>query len=129
MAPGHALAARAQVRLSDCLPYRIVVAEASLDLRAIVDQVLARSSARPEVIASANSILLMKELVLRGMGVGLMTEMDADKEIRAGALVYVPLADRPVPLSVLTLCVNSERQLSLPAATLLAVVKSRLERL
>jgi DNA-binding transcriptional LysR family regulator len=129
VAPGHALADRAQVRLSDCLPYKVVVAEASLDLRAIVDQVLARASARPEVIAAANSIALMTELVLRGMGVGLMTEMDADKEIRAGRLVYVPLADKPIPPSVLTLCVNSERQLSLPAATLLEVVKSRLERM
>jgi len=51
------------------------------------------------------------ELVLHGMGVGLMTQMDADKEIRDGRLVYLPLADKPIPPSVLTLCVNSERQL------------------
>ena len=129
VAPGHALAGRAQLRLSDCLPYKVVVAEPSLDLRLIVNQVLARASARPELVASSNSIMLMKELVMRGMGVGLMTEMDADKEVRAGQLVYIPLADKPIPPSVLTLCVNSERQLSLAASTLLQVVKSRLERM
>ncbi|MBF9263332.1 LysR family transcriptional regulator [Paracidovorax cattleyae] len=129
VAPDHPLAIKEQVRLSDCLPYKVVVAEASLDLRLIVNQILARASARPELIASSNSIMLMKELVMRGMGVGLMTEMDADKEVRAGQMVYVPLADRPIPPSILSLCVNSERQLSLPATTLLQVVKGRLEGL
>lgn len=129
VAPDHPLASQAQIRLSDCLPYKVVVAEASLDLRLIVNQILARASARPELIASSNSVMLMKELAMRGMGVGLMTEMDADKEVRAGQLVYVPLADRPIPPSVLSLCVNSERQLSLPATTLLQVVKSRLDGL
>lgn len=129
VAPDHALAAHGQLRLSDCLPYKIVVADSSLDLRLMVDQVLARASARPEVISSSNSIMLMKELVMRGMGVGLMTEMDADKEVRAGQLVYLPLAGRAIPPSTLTLCVNSDRQLSLAAATLLDLVKSRLTQL
>lgn len=48
------------------------------------------------------------------------------REVRAGQLVCVPLADRPLPPSVLSLCVNSERQLSLPAGTLLRLVKQRL---
>lgn len=129
VAPDHPLASKAQVRLSDCLPYKIVVAEPSLDLRLIVNQVLARASARPEMVAASNSVMLMKELVLRGLGVGLMTEMDAHKEARAGQLVYVPLADRPIPPSVLSLCVNSERQLSLPANTLLQLIKARLDAL
>lgn len=129
VARDHPLASHAQIRLSDCLPYRIVVADASLDLRLIVNQILARASAQPELIASSNSVMLMKELVMRGMGVGLMTEMDADKEVREGHLVYVPLADRPIPPSVLTLCVNSERQLSLPATMLLQIVKIRLNGL
>ncbi|MBU2720912.1 hypothetical protein HF563_16440 [Acidithiobacillus ferridurans] len=72
---------------------------------------------------------MLKELMMRGMGVSLITEMDADKEVRAGHLVYVPLADRTIPPSVLSLCVNSERQLSLPATTLLQVVKRRLDGL
>lgn len=127
MSPDHPLAARAQIRLSDCMPYQVVVAEPSLDMRLIVDQILARASARPELIATSNSVMLMKELVMRGMGVGLMTEMDADKEVRNGQLVYVPLADRPIPPSLLTLCASSERQLSLPATTLLDVVRSRLD--
>lgn len=126
VAPEHPLAGQEHIRLSDCLPYKVVVAQSPLDLRLIVDQVLARSSARPELIAASNSLMLMKELVMRGMGVGLMTEMDAEKEIRLGQLVYVPLADRPIPPTLLSLCMNSERQLSLPAATLLDVVKSRL---
>jgi DNA-binding transcriptional LysR family regulator len=129
VAPDHPLASQTQIRLSDCLPYKLVVAESSLDLRLIVDQILARASARPDVVACSNSIMLMKELVMRGMGVGLMTEMDAGKEVQADQLRYIPLADRPIPPSVLTLCVNSERQLSLPVATLLQVLKGRLEAL
>ncbi|MBS0353516.1 MAG: LysR family transcriptional regulator [Proteobacteria bacterium] len=126
IASDHPLASRKQVRLSDCLPYKIVVAEPSLDLRLIVNQLMARASARPEMVASSNSIMLMKEIVMRGMGVGLMTQMDADKEVQAGTLVYRPLADKLIPTSRLTLCVNVERQLSLAANSLLGVVKSRL---
>lgn len=129
VAPDHPLASNTEVSLSDCLPYKVVVAEASLHLRLIVDQIYARASARPEPIASSNSIMLMKELVMRGMGVGLMTEMDAEKEVRSGQLIYVPLSDRPIPPSILSLCMNAERQLSLPALTFLHVLKSRLEGL
>lgn len=59
VAPDHPLASHAQIRLSDCLPYQVVVADASLDLRLIVNQVLALASARPESIASSNSIMLI----------------------------------------------------------------------
>jgi len=126
MAPDHPLASGKQVRLSDCLPYKVVVAETSLDLRLIVNQVMARASARPEMVASSNSIMLMKELVMRGMGVGLMTQMDAAKEVQSGTLVYRPLADKLIPASTLTLCVNAERNLPLAASTLLGVVQQRL---
>ncbi|MEL5850170.1 MAG: LysR substrate-binding domain-containing protein, partial [Candidatus Igneacidithiobacillus chanchocoensis] len=120
------LVAQSSIRLSDCMPYKLVIADTSLDLRVIVNQILARASAQPEVIASSNSILLMKELVRRGLGVGLLTKMDAGKEISAGELVYVPLADRHIPSSVLSLCMSAERQLSLPAAALLEILQDRL---
>lgn len=126
LAPDHPLVAQSSVRLSDCMPYKLVIADTSLDLRVIVNQILARASAQPEVIASSNSILLMKELVRRGLGVGLLTKMDAGKEISAGELVYVPLADRHIPSSVLSLCMSAERQLSLPAAALLEILQDRL---
>lgn len=129
VAAEHPLAGRVQLRLSDCLLYKLVIANSTLDLRLIVDEVLSRASAKPELIASSNSVMLMKELVTRGMGIGLMTEMDADKEVRSGQLVYIPLADRPIPPSVLTLCTSADRQLSLAATTLLDLVKTRLSQM
>jgi DNA-binding transcriptional LysR family regulator len=126
MAPSHPLAGLPQVRLSDCMPYKLVVADPSLDLRVIVNALFARTSAQPETIFTSNSVALMKELVMRGLGLGLLTEMDAGKEIRAGELVYVPLADRHISPSVLSLCVSSHRQLSLPAGALLESMKERL---
>ncbi|MEY2342815.1 LysR family transcriptional regulator [Acidithiobacillus sp. IBUN Pt1247-S3] len=126
LAPTHPLAGQRSLRLSDCMPYKLVIADASLDLRLIVNQILARASAQPETIASSNSILLMKELVMRGLGIGLLTQMDAGKEIRAGDLVYVPLTDRHIPPSVLSLCMSADRQLSLPATALLEIMQDRL---
>lgn len=126
VAPGHPLWGQPTVRLSQCMPYRLVVAGPGLELRSVVDAVLSRVSARPALVVEANSIQLMKELVMRGMGVGLMTELDVSNEVRRGELHYAALGERGVPHSQLALCVLTERQLSIPAGRLVGEIRDRL---
>ncbi len=70
----------------------------------------------------------MKDLVVRGMGIGLMTEMDARREIDAGSLVYVPLRDSTIRPSVLSVCVATDRQLSLASSGLLQRIADELKQ-
>ena len=49
----------------------------------------------------------------------MLTEIDVAAEIEAGELVYIPLSDNGVPLSVLSLVSASGRTLSAPASLLL----------
>jgi len=118
--PGHALLNKPALRLADCQDHPMVMADASLGLRAVIDRLLAKSSATPRVVATSNSIMALKDLVVQGLGIGLMTEMDARKEIDAGLLCFAPLHDTAIQNSVLSACVATERQLSLAASGLLA---------
>jgi len=117
--PGHPLLLKPALRLADCQDHPLVVADSSLGLRAVIDGVLAKASARPRVIATSNSVMALKDLVMQGMGVGLMTEMDARQEIDTGLLRFAPLHDTGIQNSVLSACVATERQLSIAATTLL----------
>jgi DNA-binding transcriptional LysR family regulator len=117
--PGHALLKKPNLRLADCQDHALVMADASLGLRTVIDGLLAKSSVRPQVIATSNSIMALKDLVVQGMGIGLMTEMDARKEIDAGLLCFARLHDTAIQNSVLSACVATERQLSLAASGLL----------
>jgi DNA-binding transcriptional LysR family regulator len=123
---GHALAGKKSVRLADCMPYRIVIAESSLDLRLVVDHMLARSSARPRAALSSNSVQVLKEMVRRGLGVGLLTAFDVERELIEDSLVFVRFADHSAPASHLSLIVSSERQLSIAATSFIAAIERRL---
>ena len=58
-------------------------------------------------------------LAKAGAGVAMLTEIDVATEIAAGDLVFIPLNDAAVPLSVLSLVTASGRTLSAPASLLL----------
>lgn len=126
--PNHSLAGNVNARLSDCIEHGIVIPDRSLALREVIDRMLAKSSSQPRVVAASNSIMVMKDLVTRGMGIGLMTEMDARREIEARSLVYVPLKDQAIQASVLSLCVAADRQLSLASSGLLQRFGDELKR-
>jgi DNA-binding transcriptional LysR family regulator len=59
---------------------------------------------------------MLKAAILSGVGVGMLTEIDILKENSSGELVFVPLNDRKIPLSVLSLVSLSGRTLSVSAA-------------
>ncbi len=80
-APGHPLAGRAKIRFSDCMEYGIVAPDNSLALRGVIDRLLATSSAHPRIVATSNSLSMLKHLVAQDVGIGLVTNLDATWEI------------------------------------------------
>lgn len=117
--PGHPLAASKSVRLADCAQLPIVLPEETISLRQVIDAAIAKSKLGLRAVVTADSIALMKSMIAEGCGVGLLTSLDAAPEIRAGKLVYVPLADRIIAPSSLSLIVAAERQLAIASVLLM----------
>ncbi len=117
--PGHVLAARADVSFAECVEYGLVIPDESISLRAVLDTIWARTiGGRVRGPISASSIALLKALVRRGAGIGMLTEIDVAGEVEAGDLVFLPLSEQNVPLSVLSLITGGGRTMSVPASLL-----------
>jgi DNA-binding transcriptional LysR family regulator len=117
--PGHPLAGRAEVSFPECVDHGLVIPDESISLRAVLDTMWARTiGGRVRGAITANGIGLLKVLVRRGAGVGMLTPIDIGGELEAGELVFVPLAETNVPLSVLSLITAGGRTLSVPASLL-----------
>lgn len=117
--PGHALAARGEVGFAECADHGLVIPDETISLRAVLDTMWARTiGGRVRGGITVSSIGLLKALVLRGAGVGMLTAIDVAGEIAAGRLVHVPLAEANVPLSVFSLITAGGRTLSVPASLL-----------
>lgn len=120
MPPDHPLAGRAELTLAECADHRLVGPDEGHSLRAVVNAAWAANvGGAPRFVASANSVELMKALVMGGMGIGLLTRADIVAEAEQRVLVFVPLSGSKIPLSVLSIISASGRQLSPPAALLL----------
>ena len=118
--PGHALAARAEVSLAECSDHPLVIPDETISLRAVLDKAWGRTvGGNPRYAVSVNSIGAIKSLVKAGMGVGTLTALDAFAEINNGELVFLPLTDPNLLLSVLCVVSASGRTLSVPASLLL----------
>lgn len=117
--PGHPLAGRAEVGFAECADHGLIIPDETISLRAVLDSVWARSiGGHVRGSITANSIGLLKALVRMGAGVGMLTPIDVDGELEAGELVYIPLAESNLPLSVLSLITAGGRTLSMPASLL-----------
>jgi len=79
----------------------------------VIDEAWARSvGGNLRHFIACNGINMVKSLVASGVGPGVVAALDAQDEVAAGQLAFVPFADRPAPLSILSLVNASERTLS-----------------
>jgi len=118
--PSHPLAAHPEVSLPQCADYPLIAPDDSISLRDVINRIWAVSiGTNPRFAIVASSVSLMKTMVLNGMGVGLLTAVDAFDEIERGDLVFRPLSEDRVSLSVLSLISASGRTLSVAASLLL----------
>ncbi|WP_160297827.1 LysR family transcriptional regulator [Devosia chinhatensis] len=96
-APGHKLADRAQLRLSDLAGEMLVHADSMLTIRAIVDEACRKVGVDLPAPFETNSVQMMKHLVVEGRAVTFLSPPDIDSEVESGSLVYIPLRDRLTP--------------------------------
>ena len=99
MSPDHPLAKSVQLPLAECLAYPVAWPSRGLSLRAILDTLPPARGVRPAF--ECNSLRLMASLARRGSCIAFQTTIGIEQELRAEALVFIPLADRRLPLDKL----------------------------
>jgi DNA-binding transcriptional LysR family regulator len=96
MAPDHPLAASARLSVADCLRFPVAWPSRGLSLRAILDTVPAAREVRPAF--ECNSLRLMASLARSGSCITFQTPVGIVRELTEKKLVWIPLADKRLPL-------------------------------
>lgn len=118
MSARHPLAQRPAVRLSDCLDYPLLLADATTAIRPHLDAAFAKLSVKLEPALETNSIEMMRHAAMQNQGITFLTPIDIETERQQGRLVYVPIHGigfRPQSLSLV-----SRDRASNPTASALA---------
>ncbi len=125
----HPLATREEVSFADCDPWGVIAPDDSISIRPILESAWQAAMGEPlRVNATANSITLIKAMVRSGVGIGILTRLNILAELRAGEFVYIPLSHPKIPLSVLSLVVQSGRALSVAASAFLQELDAAMQR-
>lgn len=119
--PDHPIAGRKTLRFSMCAELPMVMPELPLALRRQIEVLEIETGVTIRSVVSADNIQMIKSLVMEGMGVGILSFLDAIEEIRRGELAFVPISNRTLAPLRLALCVDRSRQLS--AATRLVIAE------
>ena len=105
MAPDHPLAKAKRLSLADCAEHPLAWPSPGLSLRAILDSIPAARKLRPAF--ECNSLRLMASLTRRGSCIAFQTVIGIERELAAGTLVFIPLADKRLPVDRLRLVARS----------------------
>jgi DNA-binding transcriptional LysR family regulator len=109
VSPRHPLAAKASLRVSDCVGYALCIPDRSMTMRALIDAVFAEASIEPEPLIETNAIEVMRHMAMTENCVTFLSQFDVHHERANGQLVYIPLKGLKLPPEVLMLVGNTRR--------------------
>jgi DNA-binding transcriptional LysR family regulator len=124
MAHDHPLALRNDLRLRDCLPYPIALADSTLALRALIDQALAQASFELDPRMVSNSFETMKAFARMNRGVCFQFRKPGRAPLPPGDMIAVPLIDPAFKQARLFLATRRGRVLPIAAAAFAELVQS-----
>lgn len=101
MSPAHPLATSKRLTFADCLACPIAWPSPGLSLRAALDRLPAARDLRPAF--ECNSLRLMATLARQGNCIAFQTLIGIEQDLAAGSLVWIPLADKRLPVDRLML--------------------------
>lgn len=125
--PDHRLAAAPSLRLYELAGERVLLSDRSLTLGASVEEALEGSLSGFVKRAGTNSIDLMVDLAIRGLGIALQTRVGVERELARGDLVFVPIRDPRLRPRKLTLITGRKTEISEAASALATMLVRRIE--
>lgn len=93
VAPDHRLAAATTLRLDELTGEAVILPARGLSLRAALEPALARLGRAITPRGESDSLRLVAELAARSAAVGFLTRVGIERDLAAGRLAWVPLAD------------------------------------
>ena len=127
--PSHPLAAESALRFSAVADQPMVLPGETLAIHEQLALLIAATRVEPDCRATCDNIQMIKSLVRAGVGIGVLSWLDAVAEVRAGSLAFVPLSDTVLRKVSLALCAVPRRQLSKAANLVFQRVEQELLRL
>ncbi|MBB3612775.1 LysR family transcriptional regulator [Rhizobium sp. BK602] len=122
-ATAHPLAARREVSLAELAAHSLALPDRSFGARQAFDMLFEREGLVLDPVFETSSLEMQKELVLRGAAITLLPALTVQREIQAGQLMAVPIADGKGITTPIDLCVAPDRQLSFAAGKLLDFIE------
>ena len=127
MAPDHPLNGRYQVRMAECLPYPLVVADDSMSLRVLLERLVPEGESFVPVVET-NSIELMKRLAQASPHITFLNLSDVGEEISRGLLAFTPLSDACAITQTASLMQRARATLDGPAHLVAARIEAAFDR-
>jgi DNA-binding transcriptional LysR family regulator len=129
VAPEHALAARSRIRLQDLVDMPLVLPDASVHTRAVLDRLLHKSSLDLRPFATSTSLEFMRAIARLGAGIAFQTPVGLERELAEGSLRFVPLVEPGLEPPKLTVSVSTARPPGFAAATAAEAICAAVGRL
>ncbi|MBN9060916.1 MAG: hypothetical protein BGP06_15975 [Rhizobiales bacterium 65-9] len=126
MRPDHPLGRKRMVTLTDCADYPVLTLHDRWLIDAIMATEFARSGANFNTRIISNSIDLMRQMILAGLGIGFFTPVGFIDEIKRGELVHVPLAEPWLTDSEIGILLPSGRTPTPAARVALEFIRKRM---
>ena len=129
MRPDHPLARKAQLTLTECAAYPVVMLHDRWIIDATAQTEFAQSGARFRPRFVSNSLEFMRAVILDGLGIGFFTPVGFQNEVARGDLVHVPLSEPGLGNSAIGVVVPRHRKPSAPVRMVLTETCRRLPEL
>jgi DNA-binding transcriptional LysR family regulator len=119
VAPGHPMAGRESCTVKDLAGLRVVVPDTSFGIRQEIDKAFAQANVRLEICSETNSLAFAQSIVARTELATFLPMVSAMPSIGAGKLQAVPLRDKRLAATQVTLVQLAARSTS-PSTRLVA---------
>jgi DNA-binding transcriptional LysR family regulator len=129
VAPNHPLTKRHPAWLADCLEFPLVVADASMTIRPVVDLAFTRAGLPLHPTIETNSIEFMSRIAAGGNAVTFLNPVDIGADLARGALAFVPFQDLNVDPITLKLAVRARGTLDAFPSVLVEELRASLPSL
>jgi DNA-binding transcriptional LysR family regulator len=129
VAPHHPLTKRRPAWLADCLEFPLVIADASMTIRPIIDLAFTRAGLPLHPTIETNSIEFMSRIAAGGDAVTFLNPVDIGTELARGGLAFVPFQDLNVDPMRLKLAVRARGTLDAFPSVLVEELRTSLPNL
>jgi DNA-binding transcriptional LysR family regulator len=121
---GHPLGKQREARFSACVGSAVIVPQEPLAVCRQVAVLEATSGVRLDTRVTSDNIQMITSLVLRGIGIGILTSLDVITEVKRGLLAFTRISHTILRPMTLALCTASARTPSYAAALVLAEIET-----